>query len=576
MESNPATAENLHHVIDNLKIQAEASKYWKCPFSGCTKQVIRSALPDLEALVSSLQSSHDELSSGKHKGASRQTLQLTIDLAKITCATHQLHVNRLEFFHKPVQQVEKAVVNYPNDTLSPSTPVKQTSKHGTQPGYPRQAGTSETLDDTGYFTASDRKTGKGMRSPGIDSLSSPDSPGAEGIFDEDTPNVKVDTPDTIYSFRETSRTSRILFPGKQTNPTETPTKVYEPRLTLQSGADEDNAEPARTTICVVAEEGTYASENEEDDSSSYIEIHSCSCAKADRGSNASKDKVQTVEKFNPGLKIDSKPVEAFFRARALLHDALNKNYVNRDKLPGKIYVAIDIRDPTLKNLFKVGMVQESNTVSERYKNSSCKRKENMRFVAISNDVIEGAYRVEKLVHRELYAYRKRFNCRHCGTSHTEWFKADLDIVVDAINRWTMFVELVRLNGDDEAQLTQKVKEFMMKGYDLHGFVESFISHSGYTANPKEMVTFVKNKENLKKDSKDIDALTEWETTSANDLGQLSRTISAGAKKQEAEVRADALPQDTAGSRRVQGTIARRAQQAMDVLKNASRRKQGVQ
>jgi hypothetical protein len=493
----------------------------------------------------------------------------------------------LDFFQKSVQQVEKAVTNYPNVALSPSTPVKQTSKHGTQPGYQRRTGTLETYDDYDYFGTSGRKTGKGIRSPGIDSLSSPDTPGAERIFDDDSPNVKrdtpdtPDTPDTIYSARATSRT---LFPRTQKNPNDTPTKGYEPRRTLRSGDDQDNAEPSPTTGSVGAEEDTHTSENEEDDSGSYIETDNNSMntkektAKADEGSTASDDKVQSVEEYKPDLRIKSKRVEEFFRARALLHETLNSKYVDTDKLPGKVYVAIDIRDSTLQNHFKVGMVKRSNKVSDRYRGDNCPRKENLRFVAISNGIIQGAHRVEKLVHRELYPYRKRLNCRHCGKGHIEWFKADLDIVVDAINRWTMFVALVDPNEEEENQLSLKVKDFMTKGYDLHGFVQSFISHSGYTAQPKEMITFVKDKKNLKNDSKDINALGRWETTSANDLSQLSRTNPAGAEKQETEeteASADALPRQTAGSRRVQGTIARRAQQAMDALKNPSRRKQGV-
>jgi hypothetical protein len=193
----------------------------------------------------------------------------------------------------------------------------------------------------------------------------------------------------------------------------------------------------------------------------------------------------------------------------------------------------------------------------------------MKFVAISNDIIPSAYRVEKLVHRELYATRKSFKCRHCQKCHGEWFKTDLPSVIQAVNRWTRFAALISLNGIDEDEFTREMTNFMETRYNLDDFVESFISRAGYKAEDNKLVTFVKieSTTDIKKNSKTASDLKTWETDPAKAQEQISHPLPAGDKTTDSPPLQESSVSGTAQSKK-----AGKAQKAKGFFKAAGRRK----
>ncbi|OAQ63057.1 meiotically up-regulated protein [Pochonia chlamydosporia 170] len=548
MTSTLTTVDNLCHIIDNLSIQADASKFWKCPFTGCVDQVHRHELPDLKVLVSSLRKSAAAFSGPRNtRYAPEDILQLVTELEKITCATHQPIIQELVFFDKPEAHTERSVLQDSKVDLAPRTPAKQTSKNYIRRGHPEQIGTPDT-NDSGYFTQSGVKSRRGIKSPGTDSLSSTFSPGGESIFDVDSPNGIADTPDSIYFEKDTSRT---LFDRKRDALTETPTRNGTHNSSSSRAELERNKKRTESLFTPIDNAATEDAKKEEHDTVAFHKLREKRLSTAKRSTGAidkagekkkvPKTKELGIEEFHPNLIISDK-ISDFFRARAVLHDALSKSYCDTDKLPGKIYIAIDINDSRLEDYFKVGYVNGSNTVSDRY-SKGCSRRKSMRFVAISKAEISGAHRVEKLVQRELHAHRKYITCAHCDKRHDEWFKIDFPTVLDAVNRWTEFVALLGRNGLKEADFIRKAEEFMIKRYGLEDFVSGFISYANYETQPTEMHAFVdKREKHPREGSLNVKEIGEWEQK-LKSLKREEHAAPADTKNDQVEVKADTLPRN---------------------------------
>ncbi|OAQ63061.2 ankyrin repeats (3 copies) domain-containing protein [Pochonia chlamydosporia 170] len=646
MEANSTTSGSLSHIFEHLSMQAEASRFWKCPFAGCTDRVPRDALPDLDVLVSLLGNLPRNLSAGiKTRGTIEKLSEMADHLAKVSCTPHREYIGEIAFYdrwddlvtaqrakNKQTQQVGQSRKSDSDGFLTPSTPVRSASKKDSL-----LTDTPGTYDDPGYFTRSNGKSrNRAMPLPGLDDLSSPYTPGADRVFDGDSPYGEVDTPGTGYSEAPVSRT---LFRKQQESWNETPTrkKLLDPlsgyrtksndneettetvpkRATADAAkyADTDAAEDGDTDAAEdgdtdtaedvdtdtaedvdtdTAEDGDAAEDEENrEDIVGFSKAHKRSSArdndnkfgtKTNEDIDASETKLNITQIYRPDLKITPK-----VRAKAILHDALNTKYRDREMDVGKIYIAIDIDDPTLKGHFKVGAVTGDNTVWQRYKRDKCSRKHNLRFVAISDSTIANVYRVEKLVHKELHAERKTVNCRHCPKTHMEWFKADLQTVVSAVNRWTMFTSLASLEEDCEV-FRLKVKDFMARKYTYEDFIESFMSDAGYTADRRaerrDLVTFVNinDKKSFFKTAKDVSEMEAWEKAFTKDPGHGSNSKFSSTKKGPAKVIVEEqhrvlkdsglLPrQKPPVSSKAQNKIGQTAQQVKDIIKGIGRRKQ---
>lgn len=617
MEANLTTSGGLPQIFEHLSLQAETSRFWKCPFPGCTDRVPRDALPDLDVLVSLLGDLSRNFSAGTITRSTKKKLsEMVGHLEKVSCTPHQKYIAEIAFNDKwdDLVTVQKAKnkqtqigqnrKSNSNDYLSPSTPVRSTSKNDSL-----LTDTPGTYDDPGYFTMSNGKSqNRAMPPPGLDDLSSPYTPGADLVFDDDSPYGEVGTPGTGYSEVPVSRT---LFRTQQETPTRQ--RLVNPRFgsRTKSNDNKDTTEavPKRATadtedvgtaedVDTDTAETIDTAENEEsrEDIVGFSKVRKGSNAKHHDNKSLNKmpeninagETKQTIEKYHPHLGVAS-TIEEFFKARAILHDALNQTYNGRETSVGKIYVAIDIDDPTLKGHFKVGVVTKSNTVWSRYTKDACLRKHSLRFVAISDSTIASVYRVEKLVHRELHAQRKQFKCKHCLKHHTEWFKTDLQTVVSAVNRWTLFTSLASLEEDNKV-FTIKVNDFMARKYAYDDLIDSFISDAGYTAERRaerrDLVTFVNinDEENLSKTGKDLSQMKVWETASIKAPAHGSNSTFSPTKKGAAKVIFDEQhivlkdtgllpPKKPPVSRKAQIKLEQTAQQVKDIIKGIGRRRQ---
>ncbi|OWT42620.1 hypothetical protein VFPPC_18232 [Pochonia chlamydosporia 170] len=89
---------SLSQVFDCSNLQAQASRFWTCPFPGCTALVARDILPNLDVLITTIDSFQKHLGTiASTENSTTKFSGLSSQIAKITWPTHQTHIDRLLF-----------------------------------------------------------------------------------------------------------------------------------------------------------------------------------------------------------------------------------------------------------------------------------------------------------------------------------------------------------------------------------------------------------------------------------------------------------------------------------------------
>ncbi|KAK2595517.1 hypothetical protein QQS21_006745 [Conoideocrella luteorostrata] len=95
---------------------------------------------------------------------------------------------------------------------------------------------------------------------------------------------------------------------------------------------------------------------------------------------------------------------------------------------GFVYVLEHLRDPTL---FKIGRTKTSAEQRLRQSNNCCGK--NSEIIHQSANKIPGAYQAECIAHAILQHHRLDVkDCPQCGRSHSEWFRAPREKVLEAV------------------------------------------------------------------------------------------------------------------------------------------------
>ena len=112
-------------------------------------------------------------------------------------------------------------------------------------------------------------------------------------------------------------------------------------------------------------------------------------------------------------------------------DLMKENIVKSNFNDGWIYI---LRSATNPHLLKIGST--SKTARERkIRITHCIGTE-LKVLDVENLFrTPNHFRVEKLIHRELYNFEKKLNCKTCKKAHKEWFEVSEEKAVEVVERW---------------------------------------------------------------------------------------------------------------------------------------------
>ncbi|KAK2608702.1 hypothetical protein QQS21_002691 [Conoideocrella luteorostrata] len=152
---------------------------------------------------------------------------------------------------------------------------------------------------------------------------------------------------------------------------------------------------------------------------------------------------------------------------------LQKDYRSKSVEPGVIYIAWDTNDADMKGMFKVGFTK--NTLVERYSSADCRRKHNMKFLQISEQVYVGARHVESLIQNDFYRERYKIpDCPWCSSAaaartkcgekgHNEWFRVEPHKLIQRIRAWECVIN--HLNSYKDGKLDEYVRDALERALD---------------------------------------------------------------------------------------------------------------
>lgn len=140
------------------------------------------------------------------------------------------------------------------------------------------------------------------------------------------------------------------------------------------------------------------------------------------------------------------------RIRKRVMDPLTLNQV-LDETKGYVYIFEAANEP---GVFKIGFTDR--TVTERMKEieQTCGRRLIEHY---QSELLPSAQRAEKLCHKMLSLYQRRYSCSKCMNSitklavrHEEWFKVPLEVAQNCATLWTTFLRERPYDADGKLKL----------------------------------------------------------------------------------------------------------------------------
>ena len=125
--------------------------------------------------------------------------------------------------------------------------------------------------------------------------------------------------------------------------------------------------------------------------------------------------------------------------KAILKKALIRTLTPRELDRGFIYV---FWVPGTFGMMKIGKTTNIPRRLQEWQDQ-CKHRLQLVYPRNLEEAVEVShvYRVEALIHAELYQYRKQCKkCRGCGKKHIEWFEACKEHVEAVVKKWSLWIE----------------------------------------------------------------------------------------------------------------------------------------